>query len=300
MQESEVKDLIRALDPVRCAWEVGWRFGLLLTALLVATRGPWPLAPFAFLIIGIMQYHILVLSHEAQHVLITRGRSLNDLIGAWALAYPFGQPFFSERARHLAHHRFLGLPSDPDYYRYVLDDKRPYKAMILYFVRLATYGKVMEYIGSAFGTNEASEVSDSDEAPRDQRSVNELMTVACVQIVLLLGFTIWSSPLHYAFFWLLPLLTVTTTLSEFREYCEHAVSPRTPNVLKTFRLPRWEVFVLGPVGFEFHAEHHFYPTIPHYLLQKTSVLYPETSDKCEVHTSYLGIVPLLCEREDPV
>ena len=108
MSRSEIAALTRALDARRCAWEVGARFGVLCILLALALRGPWVFWPFAFVGIGILQYHILVLSHEAQHVLIAREKRLNDWIGAWLLAYPFGQPFHSERERHLKHHQTAG------------------------------------------------------------------------------------------------------------------------------------------------------------------------------------------------
>ena len=301
MDKNEIRALNNALDPLRCAWEVLSRFAVLAFALMIATRGHIAAAPFAFLLIGICQYHILVLSHEAQHILISRNRRRNDFIGAWCLAYPFGQLFFSERARHMAHHRLVGTPADPDYRRYMLEDKRPWIPMICYFIRLSSYGKVAEYLTSILQNgSDRSDAEPTDEVrerAKSARSGRDFITMAGVQFLVALAFGLWSSPLHYILFWVMPLLVVTTTLSEFREFCEHVVSPGTPLTLKTFRVAKWQALLLGPVGFEFHAEHHFYPSIPHYRLGDVAPLFRQSDDRCEVHGSYFEILRILARDQ---
>lgn len=285
--EVEIQSLTRDLHAGRCVLEVGVRAALLAGALWLALSGPWQTWPIAFLAIGILQYHFLVLSHEAQHKLIARSPRLNDWLGKWLFAYPFGQTFLSERARHMKHHRTAGTPADPDYHRYVLEDKRPWLPMLRYYVRLATYGKVWEYLSSANG--DAVERASGE---ADGRSGRELVLVAAVQLVLLALFSLAASPLHYVFFWLAPLLCLTTPLSEFRELCEHVSTPSSPLVLKSFRAPRWQQHLVAPVGFSYHAEHHLHPSVPHYLLEKVAEHYPRTTAEMEVHRSHLEIVRL--------
>jgi fatty acid desaturase len=251
-----------------------------------ATTSPWYVQVPAFVVVGVLQYHMLVLSHEAQHYLIARRRRLNDLIGAWCLAYPFGQPFRSERARHLAHHKLVGHPEDPDFHRYVLEDKRPWLGLIGYFVRLATYGKLLEYLSSASHRSPGGDPEPS----LNRRSSSELLTVGLVQLGVLGGFTLFASWAYYPFLWLLPLLVVTTPLSEFREFCEHVSAPGTPLHLKSFRVGVLQRFVIAPVGFSYHAEHHFYPSIPHYRLPEVAADFPESTDSLEVHHSYFDVV----------
>ena len=83
---------------------------------------------------------------------------------------------------------------------------------------------------------------------------------------------------------------VTTTISEFREFCEHVSTPSSPNSLKSFRAPRWQQQILAPVGFSYHAEHHLHPSVPHYLLERVAAHYPRTCEEMEVHRSHLDIV----------
>ncbi len=285
--DSEIQSLTRDLHPGRCAIEVGTRSILLAGALWLALRGPWFTWPAAFLAIGILQYHFLVLSHEAQHKLIARSPRLNDWLGKWLFAYPFGQTFLSERARHMKHHRTAGTPADPDYHRYVLEDKRPWADMVRYYFRLATYGKVWEYLASA--SSDATVIASIE---ADSRSGREIVLVAVVQLCLLGVFSLVASPIHYFVFWLAPVLTVTTTLSEFREFCEHVSTPSSPLPLKSFRSPRWKQHLLAPVGFSYHAEHHLHPSVPHYLLARVAAQYPQSTPEMEVHQSHLEIVRL--------
>ncbi len=285
--DSEIQSLTRDLRTGRCAVEVGTRSVVLAAALWLALRGPWFTAPVAFLTIGILQYHFLVLSHEAQHKLIARSPRLNDWLGKWVFAYPFGQAFLSERARHMKHHRTVGTPDDPDYHRYVLEDKRPWADMIRYYLRLATYGKVWEYLSTA-----SSAAVPAGSAEAEGRSSREIMLVALVQVCLLGLFSSAASPIHYFLFWLAPVLMVTTTLSEFREFCEHVTTPSSPLTLKSFRAPRWQQHILAPVGFAQHGEHHLHPSVPHYLLDRVAAHYPTSTSTMEVHRSHFEIVRL--------
>lgn len=287
---AKIQAFVRDIRPIRCAIEVGVRAIVLIAALALAIRGPWTTWPIAFVAIGIMQYHFLVLSHEAQHKLIARSPAINDWIGKWLLAYPFGQTFLSERGRHMKHHRTAGTAEDPDYHRYVLEDKRPWWDMAKYYFRLATYGKVWEYLSSTSATDTDAKkiVTASEES--GGRSRNELILVATVQLAMLACFSWLATPIHYFVFWLAPLLVVTTPLSEFREFCEHVSTPSSPLTLKSFHSPLWRQHLLAPVGFSYHAEHHLHPSVPHYLLSEVAALYPETTEELEVHTSHFDIV----------
>lgn len=288
--ESSPKSYVRALDPRRCLWGVAWRTTLLFAALALALTGPWYAWPVAFVLIGILQYHFLVLSHEAQHYLVARSRRLNDLIGAWFFAYPFGQPYNSERRRHMAHHKYVGSPEDPDYSRYLIDGKHPWLEMISYFARLGLYGKVLEYAGA---TRKPAPAGASKEGDDSERSVGEIALVALVQLVILSVFWLLGYPFHCVFFWWLPILLVAAPATEFREFCEHVTTASTPHVLKSFRLPVWERFVIGPVGFAYHAEHHFFPSIPYYHLPKVAKLPLNRREEYEVHQSYFDVLRLI-------
>jgi fatty acid desaturase len=274
---------LRVLDPLRTAWAIAWRGWLLLAALALGIAGPVWAAPAAVALIGIVQYHFVILSHEAQHLLVARRRGLNDAVGV-VLAWPFGQPFFSERARHFAHHRLVGGPDDPDWPRYVLDGKRPWRALLRYYARMAAFGKALEYVRSVIRPHAAA-------ASADRRSGWEVIAVLAAQGAVLFAFAAVSSPWHYLAFWAAPIWLVAAPLSEFREFCEHVSAPGTPARLKTFRPPAWERFVLGPVDFFYHAEHHLYPSIPHYRLKD---VFPLLSDEeragIEVRRSYLDVV----------
>jgi len=258
--------------------------------LRLALTGPWYAWPVAFFLIGILQYNFLILSHEAQHYLVARSRRLNDLIGAWLFAYPFGQPYNSERRRHMAHHRNVGSPEDPDFYRYAIEGKRPWLEMIGYFARLGLYGKLLEYSGSM---KKSAQEDTSARAVPAERSWGEFMLVALVQLAILGVFWMVASPLHCLAFWWLPIVLVAVPASEFREFCEHVTTASTSHVLKTFRLPVWQRFVIGPVGFAYHAEHHFFPSIPYYHLPKVAELSLDRREEYEVHQSYFDVLRLI-------
>ena len=92
-----------------------WAWGLLIlgTVPYLLTHSLWAFA-LAFLVVTSRMGALLALAHDAQHLALLPGRRANDLIGAWACAYPMGSIFGSSKAVHMAHHRLLNKPEDPD------------------------------------------------------------------------------------------------------------------------------------------------------------------------------------------
>ncbi len=73
----------------------------------------------------------------------------------------------------------------------------------------------------------------------------------------------------YVLLWFLPLVTMLQPILRFRAICEHGAvtdfaSPLT--AARTNFAPVWLSWFLFPHHVYYHAEHHMYPSIPHYNL----------------------------------
>ncbi|MFL5029326.1 MAG: fatty acid desaturase, partial [Xanthobacteraceae bacterium] len=84
----------------------------------------WYTFALAFLVVSSRQQALLNCEHECAHGKFLPGRGGNAFAGRWLSAAAVGSPFAAARARHLAHHRLLGSPEDPDHVLHAGEDKR--------------------------------------------------------------------------------------------------------------------------------------------------------------------------------
>ena len=92
-----------------------WSWGVLILGLAVYVLFPNVLTfAFAFLVVTSRMGALLAVAHDAHHNAFLPNKKWNDLIAAWLCAYPVGSIYGSSRAVHMAHHKLLNTPEDPD------------------------------------------------------------------------------------------------------------------------------------------------------------------------------------------
>ncbi|MDQ3572349.1 MAG: fatty acid desaturase family protein [Actinomycetota bacterium] len=210
----------------------------------------------AFLIVSSRQQALLNCEHECVHRKFVRSRRANDVLGVWLLAAPVGSPFRAAQARHLAHHRLLGLPEDPDRALHTSEPPRDTPGGLLgYFVRglLGAYAVMILF--------------ERDEEPAAPRGgIRALMPIATVQVLIAVGLSLAFAWWVYPALWLAPLASLTTLSHLVRSYSEHAITPgeehRHANRLITVRSNLFERSVVAPYWMNLHAEHHLLPSVP--------------------------------------
>ena len=69
---------------------------------------------FAFTIIGSRQHGMSVLMHDAAHGVLFKTKALNEFVGEYLLAAPYGGDMQTYRKYHLKHHRYAQSENDPD------------------------------------------------------------------------------------------------------------------------------------------------------------------------------------------
>jgi fatty acid desaturase len=222
---------------------------------------------------------LVALSHESQHASLLPKKKWNDLIGAWFCAYPIGSVWGTSRAVHLAHHKYLNTPLDPDLHFHLEEDKSTPKDFAMFFLKLLFGGQLWtSFVVNGFLRHaDRAKQSDTEAAQsvivmpkRKYPEVLNLMPVQCVVFNLL--WLITGQWWAYFAFWLLPIFTLGTFLGYMRGFIDHARLADDDPVLSANRLisvPNPSIFdrsFLTGLDFEFHAEHHFFPSVPHYFL----------------------------------
>lgn len=217
------------------------------------------------------------LSHESQHSALLKNKRANDFVGAWLCAYPVGSIWGSSRAVHLAHHKYLNTTSDPDRHFHNEQDKSDPKQFALYLVKLVLGGQLWTSIvvnGFLREKNTSEPKSTSEPIivlPR--RTYPEVLNLLPVQASVFAIFWL-ATGYWWAYFalWLVPIFTLGTLLGYIRGFIDHARLATDDAVLSEGRLisvplPSLidRLFFTG-LEFHFHAEHHFFPSVPHYYL----------------------------------
>jgi radical SAM superfamily enzyme YgiQ (UPF0313 family)/fatty acid desaturase len=248
------------------------------------------------------------LAHESQHAALLRNKKWNDRVGAWLCAYPVGSIYGASRAVHLAHHKYLNTDLDPDKHFHWEADKSTPSGFLMYFVKLVMGGQLWTSIvvngflraqqrnnqaqaakGDTAGqcdgqslTQPATQAAAQPAAPSPasvivmpKRSYPEVFNLIPVQAVLF--FTFWAvSGIWWLYFalWMLPIFTLGTAFGFMRGFIDHARLASDDEVKADGRLitvpnPSFidKIFFTGN-DFEFHAEHHFFPSVPHYFLPR--------------------------------
>lgn len=210
------------------------------------------------LFIGARQHDLLVLMHDAAHYRLFRNRAVNDWAAELFLTWPFlVVNTHGYRANHWAHHRHLNTADDPD----LVGKIGPGWVFPMPAWRLAVL-IVTDAIG--FGQPRivpiVRRLGRAGAMPRAFKLAKLVFVVAALAIIVATG--AWKP---VVLFWLVPFLTWTPALLRLRALAEHygiheplPVGTRSRTVLPTL-LDR--LFVVGhPVWY--HAEHHFYPSVP--------------------------------------
>lgn len=217
----------------------------------------WYTFALAFLVVSSRQQALLNCEHECVHGKFVPGRRWNERVGRWLGAAPVGSPFAAARARHLAHHRLLGSPEDPDHVLHAGEDKRTRRGVARHLIGALMGG----YAGMVLmGPRVPDRSSDSGAAVRDFASL--VVVQAAIGVGLTLAFGWWAYPA----LWLAPLATVTAFCHLLRSFVEHAITDSETqahaNRLITIRSNWVERSLLSPYFMNYHAEHHILPSVP--------------------------------------
>jgi fatty acid desaturase len=233
---------------------------LILLAALAAYRlewyqsgGPaWLLGGMGLFVgVGWVQFSLSNGLHEALHY--NFGNRKGDTTTALLLAYPIGFTMSYRRVHHL-HHVYWATSRDPDRTGYSNFPRTKWALLGRVLWNLSGVAAVRQFVELQLSRGRDRGMSAKPRA--------ELAWLAGTQVTIFAIFTLtYGSPLAYFLLWLAPLATVAKALSSTRLLCEHG-SPDKPTVIRTITGARWRTLLLGAFDFNYHAEHHLYPSIP--------------------------------------
>ena len=219
---------------------------------------------FAVAFIGARQHALLILMHDGVHYRLFRNRKLNDWVSEILLAWPHLVSARSYRKNHLAHHKYLNSPQDPDLKRHEGDPAWLFPQTVSNLAK-TLFRDVSGLNGIVLLKLAASLVSDEP--------VSTSFLVARYGFyVAALGAIVYAGVFKgLLIYWLVPFFTWLVFIMRIRSIAEHYAiesSGAAYPAIRTTRAAWLERVFLAPKNVNYHIEHHFFPSVPFYRLPK--------------------------------
>lgn len=200
----------------------------------------------AFLLMGRSFSQLLILGHEAAHLLLFSSRRINDFAGRWLLDYPGLVPFDVYRRGHMAHHKDELGPDEPDLGLYAGYPITP-ASMRRKLTRDAFFISGWKNLRPLFA------------ALRSRNGRPVAVKILFCQALLLGVFFSLGRPELYLFLWIAPWLTVWRVINRLRSIAEHGGMVRSADRRQTTHVVRQSPlarFALVPYNTGWHLAHH--------------------------------------------
>lgn len=238
--------------------------------------------PCIFLIAG-RQGAFVQMTHEASHFLITKSTKLNDFIGNYLCAFPIGVNLSGFRSGHNNHHVNTATPEDSptDLDKYRVTDVKKFEIYKLFLKDIIGISALEVFLSYGQDKKNVNKVNKSK-----LDFFKTLTKLSFVQLVILSFFQF--NILSYILFWLIPLISPHMFLMRIRGLVEHgqanqlgcAVESNSSgtyytrsfltknNKYKFLFLVFLEKILIGSLKVHYHHEHHLFPKVPWYNLEK--------------------------------
>lgn len=263
--KAEVRRLAERSD-LWGAWLTLHVWGVIALAVAAYIIFPNPLVFAAsFLIIGSRQHGIAILAHDTAHGVMFKSKAMNEFVGKYLLAAPYGGDMVAYRHYHLKHHRYTQSELDPDL---PLSAKFPTtkQSLMRKFARDISGLTFLRLRYAAFLMRSKGKTMPGTEAFQKSSPLPFFITNALIFGV----FILIGHPWLYLTFWLLPLWTWFFAVLRLRNIAEHAVTTNDDNPLTHARTTHANVIeriLFAPYWVNYHVEHHAYMFVPCYRLK---------------------------------
>lgn len=248
---------------------------ILLIAANVLVSSP-VLFTISFIVIAGLQSHLLILLHEGAHTNLHPNTKVNKLLSNIFCAYPFATQSKIYASLHLAHHRYSGnSKNDPEVKFYALQGHLHQglsrSKLIVTLLQDILGWSALRTSLFAFSTFQKM-VEDKKARPLTALEVTgQLLTIATIVLISYLTGTLF----YLLTLWVLPYITLCMFFIKVHGYGEHngQLGGREIDRTYTHEYSALANFFYYPIKSGYHFEHHCYPNIPWYNVEKLRAIY---------------------------
>jgi fatty acid desaturase len=213
--------------------------------------------------------------HEGMHNTLFASRFLNRWVSA-ALGWTFCLSFTAYKVMHTRHHQYLGDPRDPDDYRNYVQHRPVLWAMHYFRLILGPYLYllIIPVLALRYGS------------PTERRHVIE----EYIALALVYTLAAWLIPAQLLLFlWLIPLL-ITAHMTSVRGLTQHGITNAQDPFIASRSIQANRLVAFCLLNENYHLEHHLFPEIPSYNLEKVHQLIWPRLPRVVTGTSYLAFL----------
>lgn len=205
-----------------------------------------------------------VLVHDSAHFFYSSEPGRNDLLGNYLSAGFIGMSVPAYRKVHFQHHKNNGSVDDPEYIS--MDDIRAQggllKLCVTFLLGLRLFELIKKYYFKPISKNE-NRLETVDNVDWLSFTLKLSHIVIC-QVSLLTVF-LFVDVAHFYLIWIYLAISISPLLSRLRFLVEH---PERGETTMTTLASIWELVFFAPNSFNYHFEHHCWPSVPPYKLRK--------------------------------
>lgn len=209
------------------------------------------------LVWGVAQHAMLNVVHEASHYSLSRRRKLNDFIGNILFAVPIGLTVQRYRAVHEDHHKQLATDGDPS--GFLIDPAVTNRQMLKSLLFLLAGRVVFDLIAGLRGQKNKKDATVAADRARLLMLIGFHVPLFCA----LLYFGYWQ--MHVV--WVMTAATFTPFLDGVRTIAEHRFGDEHDGHTRSHHTNAVVSAIFAPF-FQYHWEHHLFPSIPHSKLPR--------------------------------
>jgi fatty acid desaturase len=298
------RDLLKTLAapaPARLLLQTGLEWACIIALACWATAAAhWTVSLLCMLLIATRQHALLALMHDYSHYQLSRRRGwLNDLVGDVFTAFPFFITIHGFRRNHLLHHRHAWTEQDPNYvasakkrrYQFPKTRSQVWLEIARHTIGWYTLQELKSY------TVDAGMATALPRSTVLSRFVFALLLLATVA-----HFDLWWPVLLY---WIVPLATFLMAILYVRDLGEHFGLPATGfDSARTMVASPLERLLIAQNGVNFHADHHLFPSVPFFRLNRLHralMTDPAFRERAVITRGYLtGLITEISTENRPV
>jgi fatty acid desaturase len=223
----------------------------------------------AYIASGVALHRLFFPVHDCLHYSLFPTRSMNRTVGT-LIAAIMGTSFDAIRTQHMEHHREFAHSEDPgaaDYYVHFYSRWQ----LIWFLVKPLVGGLILER-GWGYLVRPQTVVRGGRSIPFVKRLLHYAVIIAVqagIAAIVTRGFQ-WPELWRYPVFVVIPAVTVFLSMIRLRMFLEHGClnyevcdyfEGRRPTA-RTIYASWWERLLLVGSHFNYHHEHHLYPSVP--------------------------------------
>lgn len=253
---------------------------LVVVIAAVIEPSPFIMILVAFPLLLAAQRSGQTLVHDLSHRLFSRDMKKNDLLGNLFAAGWIGASVSAYRRVHMQHHKHNGSQQDPEHISFELIRQRGGLALhcLRYVIGLEAFRLVNKYY------NPVASSPKSVDGGKVEKSKDSKWHIILCQLLLVLIFHFLANAWYLYLLWLYLAVTWNPLLSNLRFLVEH---PGESDLTVSTRCSVVEGMYFAPFNFNYHLEHHLWPSLPPYKLKQAHKYLSENSYFAR-HPEFLG------------